>query len=67
MSLNLNLNLPGRALAKVDIASPQDRKTDEALGGQNQATETISDGLKAQRTALDRLVDQPGPLARFEY
>lgn len=62
--MSLTVNVAG--VAKASIATPMDRKTDEAMAAQDQAGEVISQGNERRpATALDRLVAAPDGLARF--
>jgi hypothetical protein len=53
-------------LVDVQIASPAERRTDDACAAQNSATESLSQGIARHRSGLDRLLDKPGPLDRFD-
>jgi hypothetical protein len=52
-------------IADLTIASPAEHATDDACAAQDSATETLSQGIQRHRSNLDRLLDQPSPLARF--
>ncbi|MEG3175324.1 hypothetical protein U1872_03720 [Sphingomonas sp. RB3P16] len=58
----------GKSVA-LEIASPSERRTDSACAAQDAATETQSQSAPrthgGQRSALDALLDTPGPLDRF--
>lgn len=64
ISIGAGLQLAGK-LARLDIATPSDRETDRAMAAQDAATEIISQGRAPERGALEHLLAQPGPLARF--
>ncbi|NJR78474.1 hypothetical protein [Sphingomonas corticis] len=50
----------------VGLGTPSDRRTDQAMAAQDQATETQSQGMKLpQQAGLDRLLARPDGLARF--
>lgn len=57
----------------ADIASPGERRTDDACAAQDSATESLSQGLARHRDVdalgrdgpLDRMIQQPGPLDRL--
>jgi hypothetical protein len=66
MSISVGADIAGAARVRVALGTPMDRQTDSAIAAQNSATETISQGLAKQRGPLERLVEQPGPLARFQ-
>lgn len=66
MSISIVGSLPlAGKIARLDIATPSDRDTDRAMAAQDAAAETISQGRAPERGALERLLDQPSPLARF--
>jgi hypothetical protein len=66
MSISISASLPltGK-IGGLNVATPSDRETDGALAAQDAATETISQGRAPERGELERLLDQPSPLARF--
>lgn len=67
MSISIAANLAGARVLDVTLSrrSERDGTTEGAMGAQNAAAETQSEGLKRQPTGLDRLIDQPGALDRF--
>ncbi|TGX52224.1 hypothetical protein E5A73_15595 [Sphingomonas gei] len=72
----IGASVPGakaRAIG-VDIATPGERRTDEACAAQDGATESLSQGLARHQGsaadlgrdgALDRLIQQPSALDRL--
>ncbi len=67
MTISIGASTPRLGkLADVQIASPAEKRTDDACAAQNSMTETLSQGIARHRSDLDRLLDQPGPLDRFE-
>jgi hypothetical protein len=55
-----------------DLASPGERRTDDACAAQDSATESLSQGLARHQAStldqdgpLDRLAQQPSPLDKF--
>lgn len=67
MSVSIGVRAAGTKLLDASLSrrSERDGSTEGAMTAQNSAEEAQSEGLKAKRTALDRLVDQPSPLDRF--
>lgn len=56
----------GAGNVNVGLATPAERRTDQAMAAQDQATETQSQGMRpAQTTGLDQLLARPDGLARF--
>lgn len=67
MSISIGAGAPAIGqVANVDAATPSERRTDQACAAQDSATETLSQGIARHRSNLDRLIDQPSPLARFD-
>ena len=65
MSISISANVAGARPLDTTLATPAERRNAAAMAAQDSATETQSEGLKPQRTTLDRLVDEPSVLARF--
>lgn len=62
--MSLTVNTGG--IARASIATPAERETDQALAAQDQATETLSQGLKrSEPSGVERLLARPDGLARF--
>ena len=64
ISIGAATSPPGK-VADIRIATPADKRTDEACAAQDSATETLSQGIARHRSDLDRLLDAPDPLDRF--
>lgn len=75
MSISVGVSVGGVRSRGVgaEIASPSERRTDDACAAQDAATESLSQGLARHRDTaalggdgpLDRLVQQPSPLDRL--
>lgn len=66
MPLSIGTQVPGVGkCVDVRIATPAERATDDACAAQDSATETLSQGIARHRSDLDRLLAEPGVLARF--
>ncbi len=75
MSISVGVSAGGVRSRGVgaEIASPSERRTDDACAAQDAATESLSQGLARHRDTaalggdgpLDRLVQQPSPLDRL--
>lgn len=77
MSISIGASVAGArgrgAGVGVEIASPSERRTDDALAAQDAATESLSQGLARHHGSpqldrdgpLDRLAQQPSPLDRL--
>ncbi|WP_375286119.1 hypothetical protein [Sphingomonas sp.] len=64
MSLTITATL-GPIQAKAILAKKSEMEGDGRMTAQNSAADSDVEGLRRQRTSLDRLLDQPGPLDRF--
>ena len=75
MSISIGVSVGGARPRGVgaEIASPSERRTDDALAAQDAATESLSQGLARHHGSpqldrdgpLDRLAQQPSPLDRL--
>jgi hypothetical protein len=70
MSLVVNANVAGTRVLTVAMSTKSEREASSTMAAQDGATETQSEGLRErptapEKTALDRLVEQPSPLDRF--
>ena len=73
VTLSVGASVAGmRGRVGGDLASPGERRTDDACAAQDSATETLSQGLSRRQGPaleregpLERLVQQPGPLDKF--
>lgn len=74
MSISIGVSVPGARSRGVgaEIASPGERRTDDACAAQDAATESLSQGLARHHSPvldadgpLDRLAQQPSPLDRL--
>lgn len=64
MSLTITATL-GPIQAKAILAKKSEMEGDGRMTAQNSAADSDVEGLRRQRTGLDRLLDQPSPLDRF--
>jgi len=74
VSISIGVSVPGAKARGVgaEIASPNERRTDDACAAQDSATESLSQGLARHHGPaldadgpLDRLAQQPSPLDRL--
>jgi hypothetical protein len=74
VSISISASVPGARAGTLgtEIASPGERRTDDACAAQDAATEALSQGLARHQSPtleaegpMERLASEPGPLDRF--